>query len=287
MGSKRRQCSLRLVKAIRRGSTAATEQSTGDVSEAAGFGKAGCGRSEALQQIFEHQIVPGLLRLCSENPAEGPFSRAASQPPRCEDFAKLLLRYEADVIEAYLRGMIQQGVAVESLLLHLFAPTARKLGELWEGGAIGFADVALATTRLQQLLQRDFLQLKRRSDEKVRRILLSPAPSESHTFGLVMTAQFFRQEGWQVTASTNGAELLGQVSQEFFTFVGLSLSCTHLIEKLRSAIQEVRRVSLNRDVKIIVGGRLAAHCPHMVSELGADFIAATLDAGLKRAASVR
>jgi methanogenic corrinoid protein MtbC1 len=287
MGSKRRQCSLRQVKATRRGSKAAIEQSTGDVSEAAGVGKAGRGRSETLQQIFEHQIVPGLLRLCSENPTEGTSSRSASQPPRCEDFAKLLLRYEADVIEAYLRGIVQQGVAVGSLLLHLFAPTARKLGELWEGGAIGFADVALATTRLQQLLQRDFLQLERRRDEKVRRILLSPAPSESHTFGLGMAAQFFRQEGWQVIGPSNGAELLGRVSQEFFTVVGLSLSCNHLIEKLRSAIQEVRLVSLNRDVKIIVGGRLAAHCPHMVSELGADFVAATLDAGLKRAASVR
>ena len=51
---------------------------------------------------------------------------------------------------------------------------------------------------------------------------------------------------------------------------GFSIASTVRVETLASCIRDVRRASVNTDIKVMVGGPLLQTRPNLVQELGAD-----------------
>ncbi|MGT2486179.1 B12-binding domain-containing protein [Methylobacterium oryzae CBMB20] len=51
----------------------------------------------------------------------------------------------------WVRALLEEGLSLDALLLDLFAPAARRLGQLWEEDEADFLDVAAALGRLQSL----------------------------------------------------------------------------------------------------------------------------------------
>jgi methanogenic corrinoid protein MtbC1 len=114
---------------------------------------------------------------------------------------------------------------------------------------------------------------------------LLPAPEEQHTFGLVVVSELFRRNGWHVqgVAPMELDELQDLVSEQWFVLIGFSLSCDRLINPLCSTIQTVRRVSKNKSVQIMVGGRAFAKDPALWPEVGADWTASNAQEALELA----
>jgi methanogenic corrinoid protein MtbC1 len=243
-----------------------------------------------LDRVIEGEIVPRLMLLhASHATRNGQASqmRPADLASEIADFADLVIRHDVDVVEAYVRSLLHRGLDLETLLLHLLAPAARRLGTLWEADKIDFVDVTIGTSRLQQLLHK--FSLGRRGDDAGdRRMLLIPVPGEQHTFGLVMVAELFRREGWQVHggASMDAKELHRLVSDQSFVLIAFSLSCDRLINTLCSTIQAVRRLSRNQSVPIMVGGSVFAQEPDRRPWVGADIVAADAREALGLAESV-
>src|SRR5262249_25508278 len=158
------------------------------------------------------------------------------------------------------RGLLDDGLELDALLLDLLAPVARRLGVMWETDEIDFVDVTIGTSRLQQILHHFTLPPDRDAHEPGRRVLLLPPPSEQHTFGLLMVSELFRSEGWQVWGGppVNQNALRAMVANQWFALIGFSLSSERLIDTLCSTIKSVRRFSKNQSVQIIVGGRIFA-----------------------------
>ncbi|KMO20278.1 cobalamin-binding protein [Methylobacterium platani JCM 14648] len=175
---------------------------------------------------------------------------------------------------AELRALVEDGMSLEEVLVGLMAPTARHIGRLWEEDACDFVQVTTAMARLRRLVHDletlclDPLPV----DPASRRVLLVPAPGETHTFGLTLAAHFFAEAGWEVTTSfdTRPADALERLRAEWFDVVGLSLSCDVCLDRLAAAVPMLRRASRNRDLRVVVGGPAFHGRPDRVRLVGAD-----------------
>jgi hypothetical protein len=160
-----------------------------------------------LDDVIAGEILPRLMLLHRQKAARANGAATApdaNMPSQVADFADLVIRHETSVAEAYVQFLLQRGLDLETLLLHVLVPAGRRLGELWEADKIDFVDVTIGTSRLQQLIHHLTFPLRTIADNPNRHLLLVPAPGEQHTFGLVMASGLFRREGWQVHGGANG-----------------------------------------------------------------------------------
>jgi len=232
-----------------------------------------------LAASIEFDIVPRLM-LAHEAKASI-ASRAHAPLPTHDDvreFTRLVIEHDVSVAAAYVEVMRSRGVPDETLLLHVLAPAARLLGDLWVEDLCSFVDVTVGLSGMQQILRG--LSKQKRLDldptERGGRALISVVPGEQHTFGLFMIEEFFRRAGWSVRAVLPAtlSDLVALVSQENFNVIGISVSCDPLLDTLGSIIQSLRRASLNRRLQVLVGGHQFLESPDLVARVGADATAA-------------
>ena len=220
--------------------------------------------------MLAHRGVPGSRQAA----AEGGIAPTAGE---VVELTRLVLAHDAEVATSFAVALREQGSGVEALYLDLLAPSARRLGEMWEDDLCSFTDVTVGLWRLQQVahaLRGNYPD----EDEPAggRRILLVAMPGEQHTFGLSLVAEFFRRAGWSVRNEPlpTGRDLLTLVRGTWFSVVGLSASSDTKLDGLAALMLAVRRVSRNRAVRLMVGGPVFVDHPELVAQLGADASAA-------------
>lgn len=227
-----------------------------------------------LSRVVEAEIIPRLMlahRMEASTRGPGPRKPTAED---IEAFASLVLAPAGEVVEARIAALVDDGLALDSLLLDLLAPTARHLGVLWEEDLCDFAELTIAMGRLQRIMH----DLSRRYGGETgghrdgHSILLSLCPGETHMFGLSMIEQFFRDAGWDVTSTALApvGEILNQARTAWFDVIGLSLGCEVLLPTLTKTVLELRRVSFNPGVRILVGGPIFVDNPGHIERVGAD-----------------
>lgn len=250
-------------------------------------------QSEQLASLVEGEIIPRLMLVHGQVGA-APKSRDVVElgPETTEKFALYTLSTSHESLLAIIGGLLQQGVSMEAIYLDLLGPTARRLGEFWSDDQVSFADVTIALGRLQQVVRE--LSLHDPVDEGFvsngRAALFAPAPGEQHTFGLVIIEEFFRRSGWRTWTELSGAitEILGAVQAHRFDVFGMTASSDERLDQIAPMIMSIRGASRNRDISIMVGGRLFLERPELVARIGADAMAADAkEAVLKAEVAVR
>ena len=108
------------------------------------------------------------------------------------------------------------------------------------------------------------------NDQRPKALLL-PAPKENHTFGLLTMSELLRRR-WNVVGGLpmNEPDMMRLAGSTQFAMIGFSLSAEVWLKCTAAAIRRVRRKSLNKNVKILVGGCAAALRQSLAAELGAD-----------------
>lgn len=233
-------------------------------------------RLSRLVDTIERDIIPRLVRAHATPAGNDPGTQV---PTRAEVlvFTQQVMARDDAALEQQLSALRGRGISVEAIYVHLLAPAARHLGELWEDDRCHFADVTVGMGRLQQIMRGLIAAFGSDIDapQGGRRALLMPAPGEQHTFGLSMVAEFFARAGWEVMGvmdpQTAGFE--DKVKEEWFDLMGISAGSTTRLDSLLSCIAKVRRLSHNRAVAVMVGGPLFTTHPELVERLGADGVA--------------
>jgi methanogenic corrinoid protein MtbC1 len=242
-------------------------------------------RWERLSRAIDNDIIPRLLlarRAERETTRKGVRGQALPTQHDVVELAGLVLTRDVEVARGFVERMQARGTPVETLYLDLLAPTARRLGELWDNDACDFTEVTMGLGRLQQVLHEMSAAFRAEAEphEHGRRVLLVPAPGEQHSFGLHIVAEFFRRAGWDVWNEpriASGADLVQMVRNEWFAVVGLSVASDTRIDALATGIRALRRASRNRAIGVLVGGPLFVAHPELVARVGAD--ATALDGG--------
>lgn len=230
---------------------------------------------DQLARIVEGEIIPRLMLVHRTERRDDRESEPLS-PDTIEKFALYSLSSGHDSLMAIIGTLLQQGVALESIYVDLLGPAARRLGEFWEEDRVSFADVTIALGRLQRIV-RD-LSLHGPNELPMssgRAALFAAAPGEQHTFGLVIIEEFFRRSGWRTWAELSGSisDVVSAVQAHDFDLFGMTASSDERLDQIAPMIMSVRKASRNRDITVMVGGRLFVERPDLVARVGADAMA--------------
>lgn len=217
-----------------------------------------------IRDVVTRRIVPSLAAR----------HRTAISPDVVTAFASLLVGAPLAAMVVAVEGQLDSGTGFDEIMLLLFAPAARWLGDLWLADRMSFLDVTRGTAALQGLIRHfgPAFEAAGPSAAHGRAILLAPVPGEQHVLGLCMLAATFRRAGWHVALETRsgGDAILQRVAAEPFEMVGLSASTTRSAERLASIAAEIRAVSGSR---VIAGGALVAERHEAGVALGLDGVA--------------
>lgn len=238
---------------------------------------------EGLLKTIEADIIPRLLLAHQNHVPSTPLPLTAeTRAIRSADVDRLTRLTQTSDFAAVWRevdGQRMSGVPLEAVFLDLLAPTARRLGQLWEQDLLDFTGVTIALMRLQQVMRElapaFSAQRALRPREIPPRILVTTAPGEQHRFGVLMVAEFFRRAGWEVRedAISSDQDLRGLLAESHFDLLGLSLGSHTGLDALAWTIQASRDATRNRDLGIMVGGPAFVSNPEFAAKVGADLTA--------------
>jgi methanogenic corrinoid protein MtbC1 len=235
-------------------------------------------RISRLTRTLEVEVIPRLLAAHRGLPraiaANDPPANVSVSSALREGFVQAVVRGDAPALRSAIHFERARGVSVESVYCDLLAPTARRLGEMWENDDCDFATVTVALGLLQRLLRELSPEFGSEVEHPAngRRVLLLRAPDEQHSFGLSMVAEFFSRDGWEVVSGNAGGPLdpVSASQREWFDAVGFSVGSTEKMGWLAPCIASVRLHSRNRHVCVLVGGPLFVAQPQLVGQVGAD-----------------
>lgn len=248
--------------------------------------------AQRLARTIENEIIPRLMLLHRQaGLAEGTGYEAVNAPPSPASsgeevqspvlisseavavFTRLILA-DHDLAAAFMKDQVARGASLDVLCLDLLAPTARRLGDMWNADECDFTQVTIALGRLHVVLR----QLS--ADNRLMQVtehcgltaLFSPVPGEQHTFGLTMVCDIFRASGWAVWghAPVRPEAVLDLVRQQAFDVVGFAIGGDRNIKALAELIRQVRSASCQHDICVLVGGPLLIARPQIAKLVGAD-----------------
>lgn len=230
----------------------------------------------AISTLIEGEIIPQLLvahRLRPER-AVGQAGSAVITPDDVASFAALPLVLQADELLLHVEGYLNRGVSIDAIFVDLLAPTARRLGDLWEEDACDFLDVTIGLWRLQEVMR----EIAWGSPiitgplSAPHRALFSPMPGEQHSFGATMVHEVFVRAAWdsEVLVAPEMRQLIAKVAGKAYDLIGLTVSCDISSESLARTIKAIRSVSMCQDVSILIGGHAVNANPALAAEAGAD-----------------
>ena len=233
-----------------------------------------------LSQTIEGDIIPRLM-LAFESPQAAQTAASLTLERitgNVDEFARMLIDHDASVATTYVSTLRGEGIPLATLYLNLLAPTARRLGEMWEDDTASFTEVTIGVCRMHQVL----LELSRCFDAKTdrsepgRNALIAPAPGEQHTFGLFMVMEFLRRAGWNCWsgAPMTKRDFLRLAQEQDFDVIGLSISSDQSVDSAAEVIADIRRSQRNGNAVIVAGGRSILEDPGVAARIGADAIAA-------------
>lgn len=246
-------------------------------------------RSATLARVIEADIIPRLLLATGRQPAEGPTRALEVERTDVDAFAEMMIRLDLARANFVVAGALANGVSIETVLLELLSPTAKRLGEMWVEDLCSFTDVTVGLCALQSLLRSltsgDAIDPKTMHDG---RMMIAATPGEQHTFGVLMLETFFRRAGWDVVGMPLSTcdEILAAVGRKPFAIVGFSLSRESALGELTDLIKTVRKTSANSELSVMVGGRVFNDNPKLVRAVGADLTAADANRALVASHSV-
>lgn len=233
--------------------------------------------TRSLAETIEGEIIPRFL-LTLKDGSENALTTGQEKKITSQDhdlFVQYLLHNNARSARNYFGELLERGVAIEDLFLELLPKAARRLGDMWDKDLCGFAEVTLGTCRLHEILRTyaaspdyDF----RRPSGEGPRILLSTACADQHILGVMILADFFRRAGWRVVCQPGATckDLAKILSARAFDIVGLSASSSVRAEGMTTDIRALRAASTNKNLKVLVGGRLFDEDPSLAEKIGAD-----------------
>lgn len=247
-------------------------------------------RSQALREpeIFaalQSEIIPRLViaSRMPQAPATQPGSELemrgnAFSPALRKEFLDALLSEDELSAGRVAQAQIARGHELPTLMVELFATAARTLGEMWEEDQVSFVDVTIGVCRLHQIVHTLSGQPDSPADigrNGAPSILIASAPGEQHVFGVLVASELFRQHEWTVFTETSGdaSAIVSHVANHRFDIAGISAAHEGVVGDLPGLIATLRKASLNPTIKLLVGGPLFEHSPHLAQEIGADGIA--------------
>ena len=194
-----------------------------------------------------------------------------------ELLSKALIGRRAEAAAELVEARFANGMPVEEIYLNYLGPASRMLGEWWEADEIGFAHVTVGTGRIYAIMRSLAPFVERAALVNNKAAMFASVPGETHTLGIRMASDLFRQEGWDIDLALDQshADLVERIRTAPSFFVGLSAGGVHAVEALARLVVAAR--ICRPDSVIIVSGNIVAEAEDTVRLMGIDGCAVDFD----------
>ncbi len=230
---------------------------------------------DTLADVISREIVPALFLEFKRSSTVRPQRTLSFSDLDRAEYLSSVMALPPRALTVLTEHFLDTGFTTEQVLLDLLAPSARKLGVMWERDDVGFVEVTIAVQKLQHVLN-NLCDSNKMGHTNVGRMrptaFFVPAPGEAHTFGLVMMSEMLRRRGWDVFGGLPMPlkTIVEMVAARPYALVGFSMSADTLLKPTAAAIRRVRKESANKSVKVLVGGPICGGKPDFAAKLGAD-----------------
>jgi methanogenic corrinoid protein MtbC1 len=210
---------------------------------------------------------------------------AGFSPGFVRGFATLLIAGDGDSAERILLRLCSGHHSQAEIADHLLGEVARLVGERWADDTLSFVDVGLVIARLMHLRHALAAAVPLRPQAPRRgRALFATLPNQAHTLGLILAADAFRQEGWQVDLMLGARPdaILAQTRQLRPQVIGLTAGRQ---ERLRDIVALALRLKDQPGCgRILLGGQAARRLGHGPRRIAIDAVVADIAQALHEAA---
>lgn len=222
--------------------------------------------SPTRQQALTDLANAAVARLRAQADHIGPGAGTVLGDPCAAAMAYALCDDDEDSAAMLVADLLEAGLSVEDLCRDHLAPAARRLGLLWDRDRLPFTEVALATARIQAILRR---LPKGRGHVPMGKgvgAVFAAVPGELHTLGVMMAADLFRRNGWDVSlfVGLTHDDLLSRLTRDDRPVVGLSCSGDHSYPALRRLLAALG--NSRPEVQVLLSGAILAN-PDRVAAL--------------------
>lgn len=211
----------------------------------------------------------------------------AEAAPRPEIVAGLIVAAcsaDGAQLDLFLRELVRQKISAAAVADIYIPAAARQLGEDWYDDRATFAEVTLATARLQGMLRAigtawvaDLAQ-----PGQVGTILLAVPPREQHTLGAMVLLGQLRRLGISVRlmVAPSSSDLKKAMDSARFDGVLVSSASAVRLADLRNFMATIRRAA-PAGMPIILGGGVLQLVDDAKAKTGADAVAPDLPTALE------
>jgi methanogenic corrinoid protein MtbC1 len=262
----------------------------GQAEEGPSRGAASDGRGaefdECLADVVESSLIPRLIAASAAAATEPAGARG--DPAELDRFCRVLLTEGLDGAMRIIDGLRGRGVGIADIYSGYVAGAARRLGVLWEEDAISFTEVSTGLSRLHGVVRRLSPGFVTGGSDGSggRSALFAVTPGETHALGVVIAAEHFARAGWRlrVDLDPDMAGLVRAVGRDSFDVVGLSISASRYIDRLKRTVAMVRKA--NPASVVVVGGSLLAEQPELADDIRPDYVAADAESATRAMTSI-
>ena len=177
-----------------------------------------------------------------------------------DGFVTLIARDGPQKTEQYIAELLNLGMGIDLIVLELIPRIARKLGNQWASDNLSFAEVTIATGRLQKLIYSldHLFQETRTNPSTAHSILVTAVPGSHHTLGPLILSNYFTWAGWNVLSESVPSQRFIEttVASKSFTAIAVSVADYDQLDQLPTLIQAIRSKSLNPAIIVLTGGSL-------------------------------
>lgn len=186
-------------------------------------------------------IVQRLTALVPDTPAN---DRAAIASDSLMAFCDALVQPQPDASLKFAAELRAEGMTRHDIYLHYFAAAARALGDGWDVNRFSLTEVTIATGHLYALMRalRIEGEAARPAFDMRKCALFAAVPGESHSIGLTIAADLFRDAGWEIDLqiATDHTDLVKRAERNQPGVVGLSLSTRARLPALARLVVALR-----------------------------------------------
>lgn len=228
----------------------------------------------AAQRVLD-QALSTLEAAPSPSCAADDVDHRADLAQHARRFLDTLLAFRTEEATRALTQLVDEGLPIPDLYLHVLQPTLYEVGRLWQRGEIGVAEEHFCTAAVQLVMSQLHGPIFA-VPPNGRRLLSASLGDELHDIGIRMVADLLALRGWETTylgARMPVQDLVDLAERRKVHVVALSTTLAVHLPAVGEAVAALRRRFEDR-VRIVVGGRPFVLDPGLARSLEADGCAA-------------
>jgi methanogenic corrinoid protein MtbC1 len=207
--------------------------------------------------------------------------------PEIRAFVALLLSSDITGAVRIVRRLEALGSSHALISDGLLSAAARALGKMWEDDELSFLDVSLGIStlfRVNALIRSGSHPLSTTGGQCA---LFVTLPGQAHTLGIILAAEAFRRDGWEVDLrlEASAEEVLDAAVRQDVFLVGFTAGRDASLWEIADLTTQLK--ALPSPPVILLGGVAPNGNGNAADRTGADVIAHRIDDALARASDLR